>query len=521
MFRDDPVGTADRVTTTAAPALSPKPTRLRYRLDGVDPEWRDPPAAGLVKVMLEDGRFGAIDGTEVPIRGETPGWSGRPETSDFAPLVVEAVVPKGSLFASIYLLSHNPDSTVGVMAFTNPALEIIRGGTSSIERVPLPIDSEEPGKRAERQGGRWSKTGNKLPMSVFGTVGPDADQATMVTIDDDPTRYGGWTLHQPLTVSAGDRVTFTCTMAHSFGRGGGGRANYSNLLPGTYRFHIGAFAPGGAPTTIETSLPIEVYLPWWLRRDVWAAAAATGLVATVAGVRSAGIRRMKRRLVEIERAHALERERTRIARDLHDDVGAGLTEIAMKAEWVRDEIEASATPEALGLTDEIRASAHSLVRGIDAIVWAVNPANDTLERFAAYVVQATEQFLDAAGLDMRFDIPAHLPPATITGAVRHRLFLAAREAVHNAVKHAAAHTVSLTLAADAGRLALSIVDDGRGFDVAAASGQPDHDGLDNMRKRLAEIGGSCVIQSTPGSGTRVTFTVPLSDEPPPDGMPHA
>jgi hypothetical protein len=494
-----------------ATTVGPAP-RLRYRLDGVDSDWHDIATMGRAIIEFHHRTGGIIDSEVITIAGTSPGWEGSVDRSPFVAQSLSATAPRLATNVRLNVLSIDSGLTVGVIGIDDVQMTIEREGVGTTDSRPIPIelsgDAFEPTQSPEG----WGKSGDKAAMSQVALRDAPQPHPTLLIVDDEPKRYGGWHYSSDAVIEPGDRVTFTWRSAWSLGGGGAGAASYKQLKPGNYRFHVAAFTPGGEPTPVEASLLIEVYLPWWLRRDVWVAAGATALAATVAGVRSASLRRMKQRLVEIERAHALERERTRIARDLHDDVGAGLTEIAMKAEWVRDEIEASATPETLGLTDEIRSSAHSLVRGIDAIVWAVNPANDTLERFAAYVVQSTEQFLEAADLDMRFDIPADLPPRMLNGAVRHRLFLATREAVHNAVKHARAAAVTVALAVNGKKLELSISDDGRGFDAAAA-GRPGHDGLANMHARLLEIGGTCRIESGPGRGTRLIFTVPLSDEP--------
>jgi signal transduction histidine kinase len=223
---------------------------------------------------------------------------------------------------------------------------------------------------------------------------------------------------------------------------------------------------------------------------------------------------MKRRLEEVERAHALERERTRIARDLHDEIGAGLTEIAMQNFWVHREMQGAAPSATLDRVEKARQSAVDLVRSVDAIVWAVNPANDTLDRFVPYLTHSIEQFLDAAGVRLRIDVPDDVPPVPLAGAVRHSLFLVAREAVNNAVKHAGPAAVSLTVAIAGGRLSLTIEDDGRGFEadrLMAGANPAQRSGLHNMRRRVEDLGGCFAIRSRPGGGTAVVVDVLLPD----------
>jgi signal transduction histidine kinase len=341
--------------------------------------------------------------------------------------------------------------------------------------------------------------------------------------DDDIKRFGNWTVTSRVLPEAqpGDTVTLSWTAAHSFGLGGEGIATYEGLVPGTYRFRVAAFHANGTPTGEETSLEVIVVPPFHQRRDVWAAG-AVGLVASgVFAGRTISARRMKRRLEALERANALERERARIARDLHDEIGAALTEIAMQADAVHHELLDVASPDAMQLTEDIRRSAVSLVRSVDAIVWAVNPANDMLNRFAAYLVQSTEQFLDAAGLSMRFQVPSPLPDTPLAGTVRHHLFLAVREALNNVVKHARARAASLSLRLADGMLAITVEDDGIGFDCSQLPADTEQNGLANMQQRMREIGGTCTIDSVPGRGTRVTLSLPWPPGPIPGEASHA
>jgi len=207
--------------------------------------------------------------------------------------------------------------------------------------------------------------------------------------------------------------------------------------------------------------------------------------------------------------HALEQERARIARDLHDDIGAGLTEIAMQSSLVSRDIDPNTSAAALHRIDRVRQSASELTRNIDEIVWALNPANDTLDRFVSYLSHATTQFLSAAGLAVRFDIPAVLPATVLSGKVRHYLFLVLREALNNVVKYAHADMVRIGIQVADGELSFVVEDNGCGFKPEAVGADGTHEGLASMRDRLKEIGGQFCLTSNLGIGTRVEFSVPL------------
>jgi signal transduction histidine kinase len=217
----------------------------------------------------------------------------------------------------------------------------------------------------------------------------------------------------------------------------------------------------------------------------------------------------------LERQRAIERERSRIARDIHDELGSHLTRITMLSEPARHEL---GTPNP-GATDvrQIYDIARALTRTMDEIVWAVNPQHDTPEGLANYLEQFALEFLGAAGIRCRLDLPMQLPAWPLTAETRHNLFLALKEALHNVVKHAGATEVRIVLTLDARALTLSVEDNGHGFDPATAGATGN--GLENMRRRLEHIGGGCEIGSAPGQGVKIVFIVPRRDAPtgaPPD-----
>jgi signal transduction histidine kinase len=529
-----PVAATVRVPSSAGSVTfafretKPSPTmggdaRLRYRLDGRDTAWRDLPAAGRTLLWFVDKEGLVVAGLDEPIPGETPGWTGDVKTSAFVPQSISAVAPEGTSGVMVSFLSHSGEKVVGCLGIDEIRLTRERSGEEPQVLRLSPLEFAEQDIRPSSLPAGWQRVGTRPELSTVRIRTTPEPHPILVLDDDDARRFGNWTVTARVLPETrpGDRVTLSWTTAHSFGIGGDGTATYEGLAAGRYRLRVGAFHPDGNGPKQETGLELVLVPPFHQRRDVWAVG-ATGLVA--AGVfagRTISARRLKRTLDELERAHALERERARIARDLHDEIGAALTEIAMQADAVRHEVEDVASPEAMQLTDGICRSAVSLVRSVDAIVWAVNPANDTLNRFAAYLVQSTEQFLDAAGLSMRFQVPSPLPATPLAGTVRHRLLLAVREALNNVVKHARAQAVTLSLRLADGMLEIDVDDDGAGFDLARPPADAEHDGLDNMRQRMEEIGGTCSIETAPGRGTRVRLQLPWFAEPTPGAPTHA
>ena len=292
----------------------------------------------------------------------------------------------------------------------------------------------------------------------------------------------------------------------------GGRrvAYYSHLPPGRFRFQITASDQQGNWNPAGATLPLVVlphfWQTWWFQF-----AAGLTLLGVVGGaVRYVELRRMRFHLERAEREGTIQRERARIAKDIHDDLGASLTEITLLSELAQS---GDGPPEELQ-TDmrKIAARTRHLTRALDATVWAVNPRNDTLESLVTYTCSHAEDYLKSAGIRCRLEVPDRLPPRVITAAVRHNVFLIVKEALHNVVKHAAAGEVSLRIAMRDTSLTLVIEDNGKGFapNTRVTTERRHGSGLANMRARAEEMGGSFELRSGPGQGTRIQLEVRFS-----------
>jgi signal transduction histidine kinase len=289
-------------------------------------------------------------------------------------------------------------------------------------------------------------------------------------------------------------------------------AHYSYIPPGTYRFRVAASHGDGRWSDREAAMSFVVQPRRYETRPFQAATGLAALLAVAGTVRFLSTRRLRRRVERLELQRAVERDRDRIARDIHDDLGAGLTQITLLSEIARRE-----SPEQVaGHLGQISDTARELTRTMDEIVWAVNPRHDSLDGLVTYICQFAQEYLTLAGVQCRLDVPAHLPPHPLRADVRHNLFLAVKEVLHNIVKHAHARVVWLRLVEQPHGFHLAIEDDGQGFTPGAdaPAGQADRAtpgrGLGNLHERLAAIGGRCTIASEPGRGTRVHLEVSLS-----------
>jgi len=283
-------------------------------------------------------------------------------------------------------------------------------------------------------------------------------------------------------------------------------AFYNKLPPGDYRFHVEAGNEDGTWNETGSELAVTVQPQFW--QTGWFRAAIIlgflGLIAAV--VRYLSTQKLHRQLQALQQQEALEKERFRIARDLHDQLGANLTQVALLGEMAEAD---KHSPEEVGAhAQQISQAARDTTRSLDEIVWAVNPSNDTLDGLITYACKYAQEYLAVAGLRYRADVPPQLPAFILPPDVRHNVFLAFKEAVNNIVKHAHATEarIRLRLAPDA--FTLEIEDDGHG--IASPGSATGRNGLRNMRKRMEDIHGEFSVSGRTPGGTIVRLTAPIS-----------
>ena len=283
-------------------------------------------------------------------------------------------------------------------------------------------------------------------------------------------------------------------------------AVYSHLPPGAYKFRVTACNNDGVWSETGASMSFVVlphpWQAWWFR------ALLIGAVLGGGGwlVRALSVRRLRRKLERLKEQHAIEKERARIAQDIHDELGASLTRITLLTEVGQKR--ADIPPAVSADLHRISGMAREAVRAMDAIVWAVNPRNDSLDHFANYVSQFAEEFFQLTPIRCRLDVPPDLPDHPLPTEARHHLFLAVKEALNNVVRHSGASEVWLRLCMDNGNLKITVNDNGRGL-PSATGRQTGHDGLGNIRQRMESLGGSFEVASKPSAGTSLVLRLPL------------
>ncbi len=288
-------------------------------------------------------------------------------------------------------------------------------------------------------------------------------------------------------------------------------ARYHSPPPGKYVFRV--MAANSDDVWNERCAELAVELKPFFYQTAWFQwlAGGSSAAALALGVWFASRRRMQRRLEQLAHQRELERDRARIAKDMHDEIGAKLTRISYMSELAKQN---DSAPERMTTQiDAIAETSRDLLLSLDEIVWAVNPRNDTLEHLAAYLGHYANEYFQNTTVDCTIAMPPHLPHQAITSEVRHNLYLAFEESLTNVLKHAAAQRVRIEMRLLPLTFEIIIADDGKGLARSGGRGEPvsepDADGLRNMRQRLADIGGNCKIESDLGQGTTIRLTIPL------------
>jgi signal transduction histidine kinase len=265
--------------------------------------------------------------------------------------------------------------------------------------------------------------------------------------------------------------------------------HFASLAPGSYRILVRAINNEGTrtdpPASVELFVPLPVWRRWWSLSLIAMALAASLYVAH---------RRRVRHVLEIERV------RTRIATDLHDDVGASLSQVAIMSEVASRGAEPDGT-----ILAEIADTSRALLQAMSEIVWGIDPSHDRLQDLTQRMRWFAGETLSSCGVVLHFSAGEREANLRLSIETRRQLFLIFKECVNNLARHAQARHAYITLRAEQNGLMLEVRDDGRGF----VAGQRAGHGLHNMAVRARTLDASLEVDSGSGKGTRITLRVPL------------
>lgn len=276
--------------------------------------------------------------------------------------------------------------------------------------------------------------------------------------------------------------------------------NLLNLSPGSYSLRVKAFFPSTSYATKEVRFSFVIFPPWW--RTWWfrliAGLLITGLVITA--VRTYYRRKLEKQRNILEKKQAIEKERTRIATDMHDDLGAGLSTIRFLSEKVKRNTFSEVTKND---AEKIVTNSNDLVQKMNEIIWAMNEKNDTLEDLLFYTRAYAAEYCEENNLSCETRLPEKIPPVVVNGELRRNVFLTVKESLHNIVKHAGAEKVTLDFIVDTS-LVITVKDNGQGFSVNTTDSG---NGLRNMKKRIESING--IFEIVSNNGVLIKLIIPL------------
>ncbi len=484
-----------------------RPLRFRCQLDGYEQGWHERSAVMRLVIRFIDANQRDVGEHVFAAKGESAGWTGSFTDSPWIRRKEVVTVPADAVRFWVVISSAGPPEAVGVFAVRNLMVWASLGDTNGILMIPpvKPDASKAAVEATEVSPAGWYRGGLRPANAQLMRYGSESEVALAI-LDDHPQGHADWNTAkvQGPELTPGEKLTFEWEESYSIGVADFGKVDYTNLPAGLYRFRMEALNLMGVPTGRNTSQLVTVSVAAWKTFWFWIAVGVALLAVAAGSWRLVERRTMKRQVQDLERSRDLEQERFRIAQNIHDDIGARVTEIALVS---------SAAQLKPNLSDEARAEfgavsglTNDLVRALYETVWAVNPKNDDLDSLASFVCQMANQMCAQAQLRCRLEIPDLPDDVPVASPIRHHVIMAVKEAIHNVIKHGHASEIQISIQQARRVLTLQISDNGCGFDPAITVRG---NGLDNMERRMCSLQGSCLVVSQPGAGTKVTLEFPL------------
>ncbi len=282
-------------------------------------------------------------------------------------------------------------------------------------------------------------------------------------------------------------------------------AFFTNLRPAPYRFRVRASNAHGVPNDQETTLSF-VILPFFWQTGAFRISGTVALLGLAALLHGRRLHRLRWQEA-VRHEQALAAEKARIAADMHDELGAVLTQITILGEVAKSQAPKN-TP-TRPILDRISEAAREVTARMSDLVWATNPRNDTLDNLVACLREHAASQLETAFTQPCLRFPAAVPDAKVSATFRRNVLLVLKEALHNSVKHSHARSVTVELEVGHHTLCLRIKDDGIGFKASQSHPRGHGNGLGNMERRIRDLGGQFSLHTAPGAGVQIDCRVPL------------
>lgn len=484
-------------------------TRMRFKLDGYEENWRESPAEMRLCLRFLDARGDQVSETSFTVVGQSAGWTGNLDSSAFLHRRESVSVPPQARSVWVVMTSAGPAATVGVYAISDLTIRS-EFADGSPPLISLAAAFDAAGAAGGDAPANWMRDGLRPSMARLFERALTQPARGLVIVDDDVTAHAEWHIvkGRAAAVNPGDRLLLEWDEAYSFGLSAQVSIQYLDVPAGYYRFQVKELSVWGVPGEREVSLPFEVPLEFYRTPWFWVSVGTLILAVLLGGWRYAVWRRVRLQLQRLEQQRAVDSERLRIAQDIHDDLGARVTQISLLSAVAQGK---ESLPDAARAEfGKVSQMTRELVSALYETVWAVNPENDNLDALANYLCQMSNQLCSQAELRCRLEVPDLPSEVILSSHVRHNLSMAVKEAIHNVIKHARATEVRLRIALADSVVSIVVQDDGGGFDPTASS--PGH-GLGNLQRRMESIAGNFTIESRPGTGTYVCLRLPVTTTP--------
>ncbi len=291
------------------------------------------------------------------------------------------------------------------------------------------------------------------------------------------------------------------------------RASYTGVPPGDYVFRVKACNNDGLWNEIGTSIKIIITPPWW--QTIWfrilVVVVCIGLIYL--SFKIYANRKLMKQRIELEKLQNIMNERSRIASELHDDLGSGLTKISMMSQLAGK----TSGEKQQGTLDKITTESSDMVDKMNGIIWAMNSQNDSLPNLLSFIKINVFEMYEDSTIKLLWNTPASIPEIPVYGETRRNIYLVVKEALHNVLKYSDATQAIVNMILINDELTIIIEDNGKGFDASPPTplqkrgeiSRKGGNGLLNMKRRMEEIDGAFDIASKMGSGTKVSINIPL------------
>ncbi|WP_367871426.1 histidine kinase [Luteolibacter sp. Populi] len=485
------------------PGVDADPLAVRSRLEGLDDEWH-PSARGMtMEWEMLDAAGKSLARRLFPVTGASTGWELDAINSPTVHRSEPLFIPEATRRLRVTVSSGTPDTT-GTWVIDDLSLTRSKAPANNL----WPNGSFRAGERTNQIGGipaGWVRRGSEPAIARLMQLNSGPALGLLDAAQDHSAMWISQQDLQELPAKGGETYLLSWAEAYNVIPGASLRATYINVPAGHYTFRAIAVGNDPAVGTTHLAFPVVVEEPFWSRGWFIPAVVAGGFLMVGLASFAAYRRRSRHRLAAIKLQHAVERDRARIARDMHDDLGTRVTVLNLAASFVRRAI--GGDPEkARQQIVRLESAARDLVNAMDGLVWAVNPSNDTLDHLATHLSAVAQEIFRDSQAKLRISIPSDLPAVSLRSDFRHHFALGVKEALHNALKHAGPCEVTLRLSVAGGDLVAVVEDNGPGFDTTL---QREGNGLHNLANRFEELGGTFRIDSAPGKGTRAVFSCHL------------